>query len=49
MTSVDRKDIADHSLYQPDVDVSGVDEIKLMRRIDYRVIPWLALLYLLNL
>jgi hypothetical protein len=36
-------------LYEPDVDVSGVDERALMRRIDWHVIPWLAVLYLLNL
>ncbi|KII93819.1 hypothetical protein PLICRDRAFT_101571 [Plicaturopsis crispa FD-325 SS-3] len=34
--------------YRPDVDVSGVDERKLLRKIDIHVIPWLALLYLLN-
>ncbi|KAJ3565456.1 hypothetical protein NP233_g7613 [Leucocoprinus birnbaumii] len=35
-------------VYRPDVDISGVDEKKLMRRVDWHVIPWLALLYLLN-
>ncbi|KAF9455044.1 MFS general substrate transporter [Macrolepiota fuliginosa MF-IS2] len=35
-------------VYCPDVDTSGVDEKKLMRRVDWHVIPWLALLYLLN-
>jgi hypothetical protein len=36
------------SVYREDVDVSGVDRKSLMRRIDLHVIPWLALLYLLN-
>lgn len=35
-------------LYRPDVDTSDIDEKKLMRRVDWHVIPWLALLYLLN-
>ena len=35
-------------LYRPDVDVSSIDERKLMRRIDWHVVPWLAVLYLLN-
>ena len=36
------------NVYRPDVDTSSVDEKKLMRRIDWHVVPWLALLYLLN-
>lgn len=35
-------------VYRPDVDTSGVDERKLMRKIDLRLIPFLALLYLMN-
>jgi hypothetical protein len=35
-------------LYNPDVDISGVDEKKLIRKIDLYLIPWLALLYLLS-
>lgn len=35
-------------LYNPDVDVSGVDEKKLMRKIDLALIPWLSFLYLLS-
>ena len=34
-------------VYRPDVDTSSIDERKLMRKIDIRLIPWLALLYLL--
>lgn len=37
----------DH-LYRPEIDTSGIDEKKLMRRIDLHIIPWLAVLYLLN-
>ncbi|KAL6310044.1 MFS general substrate transporter [Sparassis latifolia] len=36
------------NLYRPDVDTSGIDERKLLRRIDWHVVPWLAVLYLLN-
>lgn len=35
-------------VYRSDVDTSDVDERKLMRRIDWHVVPWLAVLYLLN-
>ena len=35
-------------VYRPEVDISNVDERKLMRRIDIRLIPYLTLLYLLN-
>jgi hypothetical protein len=35
-------------VYRPEIDVSSVDERKLMRRIDWHVVPWLAVLYLLN-
>ncbi|KAF8898875.1 major facilitator superfamily domain-containing protein [Infundibulicybe gibba] len=35
-------------LYQPEVDTSGVNERKLMRKIDLHLIPWLTILYLLN-
>lgn len=35
-------------VYRDDVDASGVDERKLIRRVDMRLIPWLSLLYLLS-
>ena len=35
------------NLYNAHVDVSGVDERQLIRKIDMRTIPWLTLLYLL--
>ena len=35
-------------LYNPHVDVSGVDEAKLIRKIDLRLLPWLSFLYLLS-
>ncbi|KAH9847409.1 MFS general substrate transporter [Lenzites betulinus] len=56
----DHKDPSDHEdpvdvivqdskeTYHPDVDTSSVDERELMRRIDLHVVPWLAVLYLLN-
>lgn len=39
---------AEPGIYRPEVDTSNVDEQKLMRRIDFRLIPWLAILYLLS-
>ncbi|RDB23798.1 hypothetical protein Hypma_008967 [Hypsizygus marmoreus] len=36
------------AVYNAHVDTSGVDERKLMRKIDIALIPWLALLYLLS-
>ena len=30
------------------VDVSGIDEAKLIRKIDWQLLPWLSLLYLLS-
>lgn len=35
-------------VYNAQVDVSGVDEAKLVRKIDWRLLPWLSLLYLLS-
>ena len=35
-------------IFNPDVDTSGVDERKLMRKIDMALIPWLSFLYLLS-
>jgi len=37
-----------HSARQDDVDTSGVDERKLVRKIDFALIPWLSVLYLLS-
>ncbi|THH18088.1 hypothetical protein EW146_g2839 [Bondarzewia mesenterica] len=39
---------ASSGVYRPEVDTSGINERKLMRKIDLRLIPWLALLYFLN-
>ena len=39
---------ASATLYRPDVDTNGIDAAKLMRKIDIRLLPWLALLYLMN-
>ncbi|EAU92674.2 hypothetical protein CC1G_01719 [Coprinopsis cinerea okayama7 len=37
-----------NSIYRPEVDVSGIDEKKLMRKVDLHVIPWLTILYLFS-
>ncbi|KAI0272539.1 MFS general substrate transporter [Gloeopeniophorella convolvens] len=48
----DEKDKVSHeektTVYNADIDVSHVDERKLMRKIDLHLIPWLSLLYLLS-
>ena len=36
------------AVYNVDVDVSSIDETKLVRKIDWRLLPWLSLLYLLS-
>jgi hypothetical protein len=36
------------SHYNPDMDVSHLDEAALVRKLDWRLIPWLSLLYLLS-
>ncbi|PIL24725.1 MFS general substrate transporter [Ganoderma sinense ZZ0214-1] len=38
----------DHEVYNPHIDVSGVDEKKLIRKLDWYLVPWLSLLYLLS-
>ena len=35
-------------VYNPHVDVSGVDERKFMKKIDFVLLPWLSFLYLLS-
>jgi len=40
--------VPEDAVYRPEVDTSGIDERKLLRRIDWHVVPWLAVLYLLN-
>jgi hypothetical protein len=35
-------------LFNEHVDVSGINERKLIRKLDLRLIPWLSLLYLLS-
>ena len=35
-------------VYNAHVDVSGVDEAKLIRKIDWQLMPWLSFLYLLT-
>jgi MFS family permease len=36
------------NLYRPQVDTSAIDPYKLKRKIDFRLVPWLTLLYLMN-
>lgn len=43
----DGKAAAEGGLYNPHIDVSGIDERALMRKVDMRTIPWLSFLYLL--
>lgn len=42
------QDNAQVPLYNAYVDISGIDEKKLVRKIDWALIPWLSLLYLLS-
>lgn len=35
-------------IYREDIDTSDVNERKLLRKVDMRLIPWLSLLYLLS-
>ena len=35
-------------LYCPEVDTSAIDPHKLKRKMDFRLLPWLTLLYLMN-
>lgn len=44
-TEIETADIAQ---FRPDVDVSAVDGKRLLRRIDWHVVPWLTILYLLS-
>ncbi|KAF8682870.1 MFS general substrate transporter [Rhizoctonia solani] len=40
--------VIDTPTYHADVDTSQIDEKKLLRKVDMRLIPWLSLLYLLS-
>lgn len=42
------KSFDDGNLYNEHVDISGVDERKLLRKIDIALVPWLSFLYLLS-
>ncbi|KAG5654177.1 hypothetical protein H0H81_006559 [Sphagnurus paluster] len=46
--SADLEDRHGVPLYNAHVDISGVDERKLIRKIDFALIPWLSFLYLLS-
>ena len=43
-----QEDKLEHPLYNAHVDVSGVDERKLIRKLDLYLVPWLSFLYLLS-
>lgn len=36
------------NVFRPEVDTSGIDERRVLRKIDWHVVPWLAVLYLLS-
>ena len=40
--------VIEAQVYQPETSTAGIDERKLMRKIDWHVVPWLSVLYLLN-
>lgn len=40
--------VIQEDVYRPEVDTSGVNERKLMWKIDWHTVPWLAFLYFLN-
>ncbi|KAK0239156.1 MFS general substrate transporter [Armillaria nabsnona] len=42
------KSFDDGNLYNGHVDISGIDERKLLRKIDIALVPWLSFLYLLS-
>ena len=46
LSGYDEKDTT--VVYNAHVDVSAVDETKLLRKIDRRLLPWLSFLYLLS-
>ncbi|KAJ7281384.1 MFS general substrate transporter [Mycena rebaudengoi] len=45
---VEEKITDPQTLYNADVDTSGIDERKLIRKVDLRLIPWFSVLYLLS-
>ncbi|KAJ3512288.1 hypothetical protein NLJ89_g3607 [Agrocybe chaxingu] len=47
-SSVQEKEKVDVQVYNAGMDISGVDEQKLIRKIDLALIPWLSFLYLLS-
>lgn len=41
-------EIHEKQIFNVDIDTSGVDERKLIRKLDMALIPWLSFLYLLS-
>ena len=37
------------AVFNGQVNVSGMDEAKLIRKIDWRLVPWLSFLYLMSI
>ena len=35
-------------VFNPHIDTSGIDEAKLLRKLDWWLVPWLSFLYLLS-
>ena len=51
ISEVERTDLNEKQqsgLYNAHIDVSGVDEKKLLRKLDWWLVPWLSFLYLLS-
>jgi hypothetical protein len=48
---IERREVREQvaTVYNVYLDVSGIKEAKLVRKIDWRLLPWLSLLYLLNI
>lgn len=42
------RNLKDDAVYNAHIDVSGVDERKLLRKMDFYLVPWLSFLYLLS-
>lgn len=41
-------DVTAVNVYNPNMDVSGIDEAKLIRKVDWHLLPWLSFIYLLS-
>ena len=48
VSASDEKQNLNSEVYNAHIDVSGVDERKLLRKMDIYLVPWLSFLYLLS-